>query len=73
MQQRMSPDQADQIGELAARPLSERAAPAIREALASKPAGGQGTSRRRSGSSPRRGGAATGSVAAPPRLDGAQS
>lgn len=63
----LSPEQTAQLGELAAKPLSESAAPEIRRALASRPAPGRAPRRGRRGSvSSERGGAETGSVAAPP-------
>ena len=60
----LSPAQADQLGVLAARPLDEPAAQEIRRTLSAKTPGGRASGRR--GSSSSRGGAATGSVAAPP-------
>jgi len=61
----LSPAETDQLGVLAARPLSEPAAQEIRRALAEKVPGGRTSSGRR-GPASGRGGAATGSVAAPP-------
>lgn len=60
---------ADQLGVLIALPLSTPAAARIRRALAlsrSKGSRGGGPPRRRGLASPNRGGAAPGSVAAPP-------
>lgn len=60
----LSPAEADQLGVLAARPLTEPAAQEIRRTLAAKVRGGRTTGGRR-GRASSRGGAATGSVAAP--------
>lgn len=61
----LSPAETDQLGVLAARPLSEPAAQEIRRTLAAKVRGGR-TSGGSRGRASGRGGAATGSVAAPP-------
>lgn len=67
----LSSEQAAELGALAAKPLSESAAPAIRRALAG-PAKSRANGRSR-GSSTGRGGVATGSATSPLHLAGGAS
>lgn len=64
--QGLSAKDADQLGVLVALPLTESAAQSIRRVLALTSPQGSTSRRSRGLASPKRGGAVTGSVAAPP-------
>lgn len=62
----LSAEDADQLGVLITLPLTQSAVAEIRRVLAAKARGGRASKRVRGLASTRRGGAVTGSVAAPP-------